>query len=627
MRAPAFLLGLTLGLSSAVFVACPPPAGCNAASCPTGCCDAAGRCQSAGNQTCGRNGQSCVACSLTEACNAGVCQSTGAGAGAATGGGTAGTGGGFAAGGGSGTGGGSAGSFSVFLTNFANAYCQYASRCNQIPAAGVADCAALLRPFFAISGGGFSSLGGSERSVAAGYATFDGARGQACLAAVAAASCSTGPSADCSDLTRPAAALNGACFNDFDCVDRGLTCNGAPCMRRCTAGGNLGEACRRDGSCTSPFVCVSGTCANEPAPGTACSGDTCGPRQRCTQGRCEALPTVGMPCPDFRCAPGAYCSSSTCVAVKPVNSACFSSQECESGLLCRAQRCSPPGDVGAPCTFAGECLEGLSCNNRQCAMPGLMGARCVTNFDCAPGLGCDDVLKICRATTTVASGGACSSTQRCTSDQCRNKRTNPDGGVGTPGTCGQSQTGDACATNGDCANANYCESGSRTCQAAGAATPCNSASNCRSTDYCTTSNVCATRAAAGQVCDSNRSDSCAAANELCLETSTAGVSRCQRLPTLGESCVSRCAMPSACVGGTCVATGRIGQPCAPSFPIGCLQGDCRNVDGGLGGGSGAVCAAPMPNGSDCRAETGCQSGHCDRTRTSSFAGVCTAACN
>ncbi|MEW5740223.1 MAG: hypothetical protein AB1938_14925 [Myxococcota bacterium] len=85
---------------------------CDATSCPLGCCDANGQCQSASQINCGQNGQTCQACALGQICSLGVCISisTGGGAGGGVVGG--GQGGGMGGGGGDmdgGTGGGSGG--------------------------------------------------------------------------------------------------------------------------------------------------------------------------------------------------------------------------------------------------------------------------------------------------------------------------------------------------------------------------------------------------------------------------------------------------------------------------------------------------------------------------------------
>lgn len=623
MRTLPLLLGLLVGFVVAVLPSCGPPA-CSAASCPLGCCDASGRCQASSNSTCGVRGAVCASCSLTESCLSGACMTGSSGAG--TGGGPT--------GGGSGTGGGtSSGGYSAFLDNFSAAYCQKAIQCGSLPASSQAECAIVIRTLFATSGSGLGSgYVATERSVRAGAATFNATQGQACLASIANITCVNGqPSGsptDCTGFTTPVAAAGGACFNSTDCTDTTLSCNGAACARTCTPGGNLGEGCKADRTCNTPFVCISGTCRNEPAPGSQCSGfDSCGPRQECRTGVCVALPAIGAACPNFRCVPGAYCDTSrVCQAQKPLNSGCSSSSECLDGALCPAGTCVPAGAQGATCRFSSDCQRPLLCIYGRCNPQGASGARCLYSSDCQSPLGCDDVLKICRAyTATQQTGQTCSSTQGCQNpvELCRNKSVTTDGGTGTPGACGAPAQGDPCQSLSDCGAAQYCNMTSRTCQPAGAATPCNSTTQCRSTDYCTSSNVCATKAAAGQLCDSSRSDSCAAQGEQCL-TTPPNPARCQRTPTLGEACGTECQFPYACSGGTCVAAGRAGQPCIPNSPMPCLVGECLGADGGIG--RTGSCVAPRGDGAQCSTDMSCQSGYCDISRLGSSYGVCVPAC-
>ncbi|MBL8923291.1 MAG: hypothetical protein JNJ54_30850 [Myxococcaceae bacterium] len=623
MRTLSVVLGLVAGFVVAVLPSCGAPR-CSAATCALGCCDTAGRCQSSSNLSCGANGAACVSCSLSQSCVSGMC----------TGGAGAGAGGGPSGGGMSGTGGGSSVTgYSAFLDDFSTVYCQKAIECGSLPTTSTADCAAVLRQMFATRGYGINTYLATERSVLAGAATYNATRGQACLAEVAAIPCVGGsPSGNptsCDGVTSPAAAANGACFSRTDCVDPTLSCNGGPCMRRCTVGGNLGESCRADGSCATPFVCINNTCLNEPAPGSACNGFLgCGPRQECRNSVCVALPLAGASCPDFRCVPDAYCDSSRiCRPKKALGTGCQSTGECIEGAVCASLVCSPAGAQGSACRFSSDCQRPLQCILGRCNPQGGSGARCLYSNDCQSPLGCDDVLRICREyTSSQQTGQACSSTQSCrnSNEVCRSKSVTNDGGTGTPGTCGVPQVGDACNGNYECGVAQYCTMPSRQCQAAGPATPCSSASNCRSTDYCTSSNVCATRAASGQACDSTRSESCAAAGERCL--TTGGTARCARTPTLGEPCGSECLFPYTCVGGTCAAAGRVGQPCIANSPVPCFTGECLAADGGVG--REGTCVAPRGEGAMCQSDVGCLSGYCDLLASlgPQGAAVCVAAC-
>lgn len=111
---------LIAGFAAGVLVAAAPSCGgggtakCNASTCPQGCCDTAGKCQTPSNGACGQLGNTCQVCAIGQICNLGTCiggSGGGTGMGGGTGGGAmgGGTGGGGAMGGGTGGGGGPTG--------------------------------------------------------------------------------------------------------------------------------------------------------------------------------------------------------------------------------------------------------------------------------------------------------------------------------------------------------------------------------------------------------------------------------------------------------------------------------------------------------------------------------------
>lgn len=113
-------LGALLGFSVSAGMSCGPASSCDATSCPFGCCDDRGLCQS-GTSTlaCGIGGAACAMCSIGQQCSLNQCQQVGGlgggfgggsaggtstgGGGTATGGGTQSTGGGSTSGGGGGS--------------------------------------------------------------------------------------------------------------------------------------------------------------------------------------------------------------------------------------------------------------------------------------------------------------------------------------------------------------------------------------------------------------------------------------------------------------------------------------------------------------------------------------------
>lgn len=616
MRSMPLVLGFLLGLAAATFTGCPTST-CSPSNCALGCCDASGRCQTSSSSTCGTKGSICSTCRIDESCVSGSCMSSSSGAGPA-GGGTSGTGGGSAG----------TGTYSAFLDSFTTAYCGKVIQCGQLPSGAGADCAAVFRPYIAGSGLGTFA---TERSVRTGASTFDAMKAQACLAELANTTCgNSGPvgrADSCSEVTHPAAGPNAACDTTNDCLDKTTSCNGQPCMRRCTTGGGQGETCRSTGvACDSPFVCIGGRCATEPVPGTPCEqfSSSCGPNAECRNAVCERLPTAGQPCPNFVCASGAYCDSTrVCRAKKALGATCSSASECGADALCRTV-CTAKGTPGASCRFTSDCVDTASCFEGACRTRGAVGARCIDSTDCASSSGCDTVLRTCQTyTSNVLTGQPCSSTQNCKTDGelCRGLVVNADGGVGTRGTCGLPVVGDPCPFGYECGTAQYCDA-AKVCQAAGPSTPCTSSSTCRATDYCSsTAQTCAPKVATGQPCtDTN---SCAVQTERCLFGADGGMGRCGTPPVLGQSCTGSCGFPFACVSGTCVMAGHIGEPCTPNGSPACITGACVRPDGGVGYSPESRCVAPLPNGSPCEGSNGCQSNNCDRNASR----LCVAACN
>jgi hypothetical protein len=544
-----------------------------------------------------------------------------------------GSGGGSASGGGTSGGGTSGGTiaarYSQFVEAFATTYCRKMAECGQA-ASGQTECVELLRSFFTsreVRSTGFAPV----RSVATGASRFDELKAGACLDVLKESTCRTFSRVSCiTGIVVPAAGRNEACIDSFDCVDRSLSCNGAPCNRRCTPGGNLGEGCVPYQSCQAPFECIADTCRNVPALGSPCGPrENCGKNANCDNGVCVAAPSIGALCSnrDPPCVESAYCDGTTCRARKSQGSSCSLDRECSNGFICIGGRCSPIRQAGQACVQTYECDFGLSCSGGFCRPLASAGERCLGERDCRAPLVCDDVTKVCATANFVGDGQPCTnSTQVCLRNVCRNRVVLRDGGVGTTGICGPAQPGDRCQESNDCGPGAFCEPISLTCRAAGPATRCREDFNCRESDYCTRTNICAARAATGQLCDAMASNSCAAAGEFCRPT-PAGEHRCQPLAGLGSPCRNGelCLFPLSCRSGTCVAVGLPNQPCFNYFtPIGvCPNGACRTLDGGSGG--EALCRPPLSNGALCLDDSDCQSGFCDAAP--GVFGVCTAACN
>ncbi|MBL8916414.1 MAG: hypothetical protein JNM17_37280 [Archangium sp.] len=103
------MIRLLLVVLVAVFIsACSSRPACSSSSCPFGCCDSAGLCQTPNNSACGTSGAACQACPFLQTCQVGACvaSSIGGGGGGTSGGGGGTTGGGATGGGTTGGGGG-----------------------------------------------------------------------------------------------------------------------------------------------------------------------------------------------------------------------------------------------------------------------------------------------------------------------------------------------------------------------------------------------------------------------------------------------------------------------------------------------------------------------------------------
>ncbi|MDP1916223.1 MAG: hypothetical protein Q8L14_08255 [Myxococcales bacterium] len=114
MRSPLLLsVALAFGFLAFTFTACGTASKCSSTTCPTGCCDSSGLCQTTGSASaCGSRGSACAVCGVTASCVAGSCmQNISGSGGSGVGGGSSGVGGGSSGvgGGSSGVGGGSSG--------------------------------------------------------------------------------------------------------------------------------------------------------------------------------------------------------------------------------------------------------------------------------------------------------------------------------------------------------------------------------------------------------------------------------------------------------------------------------------------------------------------------------------
>lgn len=392
---------------------CPPTVKpCGPSTCPIGCCDANGLCQSGGSVTgCGARGEECRTCSTNQTCNSGMCTMPNAtGGGSATGGGTGGVGGGSVVGGGSGggsVGGGAAGgmtlqcasgltlcgtSCSNTRTDFSNCgmcgrscsagqYCDN-NACQNLPT----TCTATSCP-----SSHFCNPANSRCEFGCQTNTNCG-NGQVCDTTRNLCVCPTG-SLSCGGSCVPVdtvTACGPSCLSCSGGPNSVPSCTGGVCDFTCAAGYHrCGNACvsnfdaltcgMRCAACTSVpnstptcdgndcgFVCSAGfhQCGTDCVSNfdVATCGNSCNP---CTVpanaiAQCMSV-GGGQPACTFQCNPGFARCGNQCVA--------------ESITSCGAscQTCTPPVGATNPQCVAGQCQYTCATGFHQC------GSACASN--------------------------------------------------------------------------------------------------------------------------------------------------------------------------------------------------------------------------------------------------------
>lgn len=375
-------------LAVMLLAACSPaPKTCDTSSCPFGCCDQGGVCQTGSVFACGDQGSACVACSTGQLCQVGRC--VGSASGGGVGGGVGGGGGGAS---GSGGGGGQGGplTFESSYRALWDGVCAYSTRCGLYDDVGAClrregrvppisptlkvvvnstraeRCLASLRssPCAAAIGGtdygrwavlltpecapasGDLLLHGSVRGMPFQH-LLDGLvqPGGSCrdsLECLPDAWCDT--SASCPGTCQPRLPV-GLADGPGKC-QRGLTFEDLYPPAQCVAIPREGEVCA--------VTCAGISCTRACEAGLSCGG----------AGTCERpLSALGRSCSsNFGCPSPLVCRSGACGAAARENELC-SSTECALGLTCEATNlCTAALRPGQPCNPASSrCDVGLRC--------------------------------------------------------------------------------------------------------------------------------------------------------------------------------------------------------------------------------------------------------------------------
>ncbi|MHB8873106.1 MAG: hypothetical protein ACYC8T_05410 [Myxococcaceae bacterium] len=614
-------LGFGIGMLVALAPSCGPKP-CGAGSCP-GCCDSTGTCQGGTSPTaCGVNGGACTSCATAPFCQAGLC--------------SGGTGGG---GGGTGGGGGGIGTVTLesYCNDFADIWCTQLTACNRTEASFKAECVTYLKKSFC---GGTLAV-----SLAKGYRTFDSAKAAACLneSRTASASCGgsmySADSPSCSKVFVSNSGTGGGCLDTADCKVKGNACAGTGCAKTCQPTGALGQPCIGGFNCNTGAWCdqAANLCKAPRPAGSPCTSNyssECDTSSYCdtTLDICTALPGNNQPCSTNypQCSPATYCdyasTPSTCRTNLVLGATCSSSSACGTTAYCNysvsPSICTVRKAAGSACSSGTECQDQLNCKAGLCVARAGEGGVCSSYGDCASNLSCDDISRTCQTYRGVDLGGTCTgTTQYCSSSRltCRGSAKNPDGGVGTVGTCQTTVVGDTCSSSTYCPPGTYCaktpaDAGTGSCQGSSLGTPCSDDDHCLAVNYCA-GTACAARIAAGGVC----SDTSSCVTPLSCKLSSPSTGVCGEPGATGAPCLDgsfdQCKVPNECVAGICTVTMVLGARCS-SYGM-CLSGACQgmNPDAGVAG----TCGPLLADNAACRIWSDCESQRCE-------AGKCAAPC-
>jgi hypothetical protein len=314
---------------------------------------------------------------------------------------------------------------------YGEAYCQAARACwgdvLELLLAGE-DCAASTQTALG------DELSGIEQAVDEGTVRYDGTKIQACVDAVVARGCDSGPEPpECTAAIDGTVQIGGACSMTIECAGADTYCKtSASCPGTCERRESAGSSCERDSDCAAGLACSEQTqrCFAPVSAGDRCGGGIepeCGPGLFCLgededQGRagnCRAIDEA------FSGAEGDSCL---------LDGAPF----CEASLRCVIDsidpttgqivtHCSPPITSGSACklSFPDVCPVDEYCAVPPQSLDGTCtpkpgaGELCGTRSDedaniCAPGMRCD--AGTCRPRQRL--GGTCQTDVVCYSNTC-----------------------------------------------------------------------------------------------------------------------------------------------------------------------------------------------------------------
>lgn len=399
----------------------------------------------------------------------------------------------------------------------------------------------------------------------------------------------------CNSLTGVCIDGNRSCTGDAQCTSIGKHCDTS--IQQCVD-------CLLNTDCTSPTICLDGSCVDPSATMCATDSACAAPNTVCESGQCvPGCHRVGSP---VLCGLGEFCDSNsgrcapgqvTCMndqACTPPATICESSQcipgcaqvgglQCTGGNVCSAStgRCQPPSgcssdtQCGAPASVCelGQCVPG-------CGQPG--------GLQCGTGTVCDSTNGRC-----VTVQGPCQSDNQC----------GPPTGVCELGQCvpGCTQIGGI-----QCSGNTVCNAGSGRCDPGGA--------------VCTTDAACNPP---GTICDLGSGacvPGCGTTGCTPPQTCTVATGHCNNPGNpvgnlaLNASCTTNADCASGVcfdfaggIGARCVQSCGSSQDCPASFTCYDFNGGKMCISGQLFSGAPSL---STPNGGFCTFGDECHSNFC-----------------
>jgi len=310
--------------------------------------------------------------------------------------------------------------------------CNLVARCNPNSAlstpAYAQQCVSLVEKEFADQ-----SIPGLQAAIAAGTATYDGAKLRTCLDVYPGLACDYANvdvlDATCANIWGGTVAVGGACNSSLECASSTATSlcksSASTCPGVCTARVGVGQPCPSTDDCLETLKCdtTDHLCKVPLKTGDACgdsnpNGGVCGGITRCVevssgQYRCGSLfgassGQEGDVCDNSHgCVAGLVCTTtseladggtshvSRCNKVASSGGACQygSSNPCPDSQFCpiapadagtATSQCTARIEPDQPCTgkYLYECTGDARCYNGKCLARQRLGGACISNGDC-----------------------------------------------------------------------------------------------------------------------------------------------------------------------------------------------------------------------------------------------------